>query len=177
VDEKYAGKRGECPTCGQVIMVPKVRQTTMLSVDYTTGPGYIPPRRGTVVGSSRAMRAKTIKTISRGLLAVGIIVLLIGIVLNFFGAKIPIVRNWLGYSVTIEEKEGEITSEGVATTEIEGAEEKEEGEEQVEKEQEEVEQVEKKQEEVEQVEVAQEEVEREEEKQEEEEQQQEEGED
>lgn len=128
VDEKYAGKRGVCPACAQVIMVPKVRQSTMLSVDYTTGPGYIPPRRGQVVGSSRAMRAKTI---SPRFLVVGIIVLLIGIGITFFGAKIPVVRNWLGYSVTIEEKEGEITSEGVATTEIEGAAEKkeEEGEE------------------------------------------------
>ena len=131
VDEKYTGKRGKCPACGQVIMVPKsrVRQTTMLSVDYTTGPGYVPPRQGAVLENSRVRRAKIV---SGGLLALGVIVLLMGIGIILFGARVPILRNWLGHSVTIEETEEEVSSEGTAIPETEGVEgeEKEEGEEQ-----------------------------------------------
>lgn len=127
VDEKYTGKRGKCPACGQVIMVPKsrVRQTTMLSVDYTTGPGYVPPRQGQVFENSRVRRAKIV---SRGLLALGVIVLLIGIGITLFGARLPILRNWLGHSVTIEETEEKVSSEGTATPETEGVEEEEEAE-------------------------------------------------
>ena len=123
VDEKYAGKRGKCPTCGQVIMVPKarIRKTTMLSVDYTAGSGYVPPRRGEPVDKIKSKRGRGI---SRGLLVLGVLVLLIAVVVKC-GHRIPVVRNLLGLSTKIiEEKIEEITSGDSTTTEVEEEEER-----------------------------------------------------
>ncbi|KPJ63340.1 MAG: hypothetical protein AMS15_00575 [Planctomycetes bacterium DG_23] len=127
VDEKYAGKRGRCPTCGQVIIVPRIERGTVLSVDYTPGSGSAPSRLGEVVDKIKKRRGKLV---SQGLLTVGILVLLIAAVIKF-GHRIPVVRTWMGHSKKIiEETIEDITSEDpAAETEEKEEVEKEEGEE------------------------------------------------
>jgi len=122
VDEKYAGKRGKCPTCGQVIIVPRAKKGTVLSVDYTGGTGYVPSRLGQMVDTAKSKR---VKIISRGLVVLGVLVLLIAVVVKC-GHRIPVVRNLLGLSTKIIEEKmiEEITSEQEdAITESEGEEE------------------------------------------------------
>jgi len=122
VDEKYAGKRGKCPTCGQVIIVPRAKKGTVLSVDYTGGTGYVPSRLGQMVDTAKSKR---VKIISRGLVVLGVLVLLIAVVVKC-GHRIPVVRNLLGLSTKIIEEKmiEEITSEQEdAITESEGQEE------------------------------------------------------
>ncbi len=116
VDEKYAGKRGKCPTCGQVIIVPRAQKGTVLTVDYTSGTGYLPSRLGQRVDTAKSKR---VKIISRGLVVLGVLVLLIAVVVKC-GHRIPVVRNLLGLSTKIiEEKIEEITSGDSTTTEEE----------------------------------------------------------
>ena len=127
VDEKYGGKRGKCPTCGQLIIVPRAKKGTVLSVDYTRGTGYLPSRLGQMVDTAKSKRGKII---SRGLVVLGVFVLLIAVVVKC-GHRIPVVRNLVGHSTKIiEEKIEEITSEqDAAITESEDEEEEEEGQE------------------------------------------------
>lgn len=123
VDEKYAGKRGKCPTCGQVIVVPRAKKGTVLSVDYTGGTGYLPSRLGQMADTAKSKRGKIV---SRGLLVLGVLVLLIAVVVKC-GHRIPVVRNLLGLSTKIiEEKMEEITSGDSTTTEVEEEEERQE---------------------------------------------------